>query len=104
MHEADLVVLELSMRAPGVIRGREPVGPFGLEDAVDRVPVQVRQDMREDEGEVVEREASGAAQRADDGTLFLTGLPGQLVGSRRAVLAVGGPRLRHLRMVSVETP
>jgi hypothetical protein len=70
VHEADLVVLELSMRAPGAIRGREAVEPFGLEDAVDRVPVQVRQDMREDEGEVVEREASGAAQRADDGALL----------------------------------
>src|SRR3954447_11156678 len=56
----------------------------------------MRQEVREDEGEIVEREAGGAAQGADDGALLLARLPGQLVRTRRAVLAVGGTALAPL--------
>ena len=42
MHEADLVVLEAAVRLAGLLSGRQPVEALGLEDAVDRVPVQVR--------------------------------------------------------------
>src|ERR1700709_1930795 len=58
--------------------------------------LRMRQEVGEDEGEVVEREAGGAAQGADDGTLLLTRLPGQLMGARRAILAVGGAALAPL--------
>src|SRR5829696_8269018 len=56
----------------------------------------MRQEMGDDEGEVVEREPGGMAQRTDDGALLLTGLPRQRVGPGRAVLAVGGPALAPL--------
>ena len=104
MHEADLVVLEAAVRLASLFGGRQPVEALGLEDAVDRVPVQVRQEVREDEGEIVERKACAAAERAHDGALLIGGFPRQLMRPGGAVLAVGGPRLRHLRMVSVETP
>ena len=39
VHEADLIVLEVSMRATGAISRREAVEAFRLEDAVDGIPV-----------------------------------------------------------------
>jgi len=96
VHEADLIVLEVSMGAAGAISRREAVEAFRLENAVDGIPVQMRQEMGDDEGEVVEREAGGAAQRTDDGALLLTGLPRQPVGPGRAVLAVSGSALAPL--------
>src|SRR3954467_15534195 len=45
--------------------------------------------MGEDEGEVIEREAGGAAQGADMARSSSAHLPGQLVRPRGAVLAVG---------------
>jgi hypothetical protein len=55
------------------------------------------------EDEVIEREACRAAQRADDGPLLLPGCPGQIVGAERSWQSCG-PRLRHVRTVSVDTP
>lgn len=78
MHEAELTVLELSVRIAVPIGWRKAFEPFGLEDAVDSVPVQVRQDLDDDEGEIVEREACGPAQRAYDGASLLGCLSGQL--------------------------
>ena len=82
MHEADLVVLERTVRFARALGRRQAVEAFSLEDAVDGVPVQMRQEVRENEGEIVEREAGGAAQGADDGALLLARLPGQLVRPR----------------------
>jgi hypothetical protein len=64
----------------------------------------VRQEVGDHEGEVVEREAGGAAQLADHGALLLAAFQGSLRGRLEAVPAVLGPRLRHLRTVSVLTP
>ncbi len=52
--------------------------------------------MGDDEGEVVEWEVGGAAQGADDGTLLLSGLPGQAVRTGGAVQAVGDATLAPL--------
>ena len=62
VDEADLVVFECAVRFARALGGREAVEALGLEDAVDRVPVQMRQEVREDEGEIVEGKASGAAE------------------------------------------
>src|ERR1700712_4550930 len=48
VHEADPVRLELSMLALGAVSRRQPVEPFSLEDAVDGIPVQMREEGRED--------------------------------------------------------
>src|SRR3712207_6983303 len=53
----------------------------------------VGQEVRDHEGEVVEREAGGAAQGADHGALLRAGLPGQLVRPGGPVEAALGPAL-----------
>jgi hypothetical protein len=82
VHEANLVLLEGAGWLTRALGRRQPVEPFSLEDAIDSIPVQVRQKVREDEGEVVERKAGGAVLGANDGTLLLTRLPGQRVRPR----------------------
>src|SRR4051794_29306304 len=68
----------------------------GLEDAVDVVAAEVRQEVADHEGEVVEREAGRAPQGAHHGALLLARLPGQLVRTRGTVEAVPGPALAPL--------
>ncbi len=96
VDEAELVLLEL---ARGLLR-RGPDRPSAqalrFEDAVDVVAAQVRQEVGDDEGEVVEREAGRPAQGANDGALLLARLPGQLVRTSGAVEAVPGPALAPL--------
>jgi len=93
VDEANLVVPESSLWLAGLLGGRQAVQAFGLEDAVDGVPVEVRQEVAHHEGEVVEREACGAAQRAHDGAFLIASFPRQLLRPGRAVLAVGGTAL-----------
>ncbi len=50
--------------------------------------VEVREEVGDDEGQVVESEAGGAAERADHGALLFGGLPGQPARPRGAVEAV----------------
>ena len=78
----------MPLSALALLRRRQAAQPFGLEDAVDRIAVEMRQEVRDDEGEIIERKAGGLAQGADDGPLFLGGFPGQLVRPAAVVLAV----------------
>jgi hypothetical protein len=64
----------------------------------------MRQEVRDDEGEVIQRKAGRAAHSADDRPLLLRGFPGQLVQRLLWSWRPCAPRLRHLRMVSVLTP
>src|SRR3712207_4200695 len=77
--DAEIAVPELALAPPRPVRARQGASaqPLGAEDAPDAVAVQVRQEVGDDEGEVVEREAGGPAKRADHGPLLLRGLPGQ---------------------------
>ena len=93
MQEAEVVVLEAAGLALGLLGGRQAVQPLGLEDAGDGVAVQVGQDVGDHEGEVIEGEAGGLPQGADDRPLLLAGLPGQLVRPGRAVQTGLGPAL-----------
>ena len=93
VHEAEIVVLERAALALALLRRRQAAEPLRLEDAVDRIAVEMRQEVRDDEGQIVERKAGGLAQSADDGALFLGGFPGQLVRPAGVVLAVLGSAL-----------
>ncbi len=104
VHEAKIVVFEGPVRLARPACGRQAAQALGLQDAVDRVAVEVGQKVGDHEGEVIQREAGCTPQSADDGPLLLGGLPGELMRPARVVLAVGGPALRHLRIVSVDTP
>ena len=55
MHAADLVVFEDAMRLADLFGGRQAIEALGLENAVDRMPVQVRQEVADDEGPRIER-------------------------------------------------
>jgi hypothetical protein len=70
------------------VSGWQTVQPLGLEDTVDGIAIEVRQEVGHHKGEVIEGKASGPAQGTDDGPLLVCGFPGQLVGPGRAVLAV----------------
>ncbi|EIM24383.1 hypothetical protein MicloDRAFT_00070360 [Microvirga lotononidis] len=78
--------------------------PLRLEDAVSRIAVEMRQEVRDREGEVIEQKAGGLAQSADDRPLFLGGFSGQLARPAAMILTVMASRLRHLRMLSVLNP
>ena len=104
VHEAEVVVLERAALALALLRRRQAAQPFGLEDAVDGIAVEMRQEVGDHEGQVIERKAGGLAQGADDGPLLLGGFPGQLVRpAAEWSWQSCAPRLRHLRMVSVLT-
>src|SRR3954471_21023968 len=62
----------------------------------DRIPVQVRQEVGNHEGEIVEWEAGGTAQGADHGALLLARLPRQLARAAGAVPALRRPTLAPL--------
>jgi hypothetical protein len=83
--------LNFAAALSGVAGGGPAAQARRLEDAVDVVPVEVRQEVGDDEGEVVEREAGGAAQLADHGALLLARLPGQPARAAGAVPAALGP-------------
>ena len=87
VHEAEPVLLEGSIGLARAAMGGKAVEALSFEDAVDGIPVQVGQEVGDHKGEIIQRKASRAAQGADDGALFLTGFPGQLVRPSRAVLA-----------------
>ena len=59
--------------------GLQQVEAFSPEDAVDCVPVQTRQEVADDKGEIIERKAGVLAERPHDGELLIAGAPGQLM-------------------------
>src|SRR5215218_6071884 len=67
MHKAEIIGLERTIRLPRSAWPRQAAQALGFEDTVDCVPVQVGQEVADDEGEVVEREAGCTPQSADDG-------------------------------------
>ena len=69
------------------------VQAFGLEDTPDAVAIEVRQEMGDDEGGVVEWEVGGAPQAADDGASFFSGFPRELVWAGGVVKAIRGASL-----------
>ena len=68
MDEAKVIVMEAALAFSEPVCGgiRPAVQALGLEDAPDAVAVEVRQEMADDEGEVIEREVGGTPQAADD--------------------------------------
>ena len=75
---------------------RPAVQALGPEDAPDAVAVALGQEVADHEGEVVEGEVGGAAERADHGVPLVRGLPGQLVRLGGAVEAVARAPLAPL--------
>src|SRR5437870_13746922 len=96
MHKAKIVLLEAAVRSAGAISRREAAQALGFQDAVDRIAIEMRQEMSDHKGQVIQRKAGGPPQRADNGALLLTGLPGQLVRAAGVVLAVGRTALAPL--------
>lgn len=68
-HEANVVVLERAVLPFALMSGRQASQTLGLEDAVDRIAVEMRQKVRDHEGEVIKRKAAGLPQGADENGL-----------------------------------
>src|SRR3954470_15020602 len=102
MDEAEVVVLERALAFGRLCRYwlGPAVEAFGLENAPDAVAIEMRQEMGDDKGQVIEGEVGDPAQRADNGALLLGRLPGQAVWPAEWSRQSAAPRLRHLRMVS----
>ena len=78
VHKAEVIVLEGALAFGGLCRWRfgPAVEAFGPEDAPDAVAVEMRQEVGDDEGQVVEGKVGDPTERADNGTLLLGCLPG----------------------------
>ena len=90
VHKAEVIVLEGALAFGGLRRWRcgPAVEAFGPEDAPDAVAIETRQEGSDDKGQVVEGKVGDPTERADNGTLLLGCLPGQLVRPRRVVQAI----------------
>ena len=90
MDEAEVIVLEGALAFSRLCRCRlgAAVQPLGLEDAPDAVAIEMRQEMADDKGQVIEGEVGEPTQCANNGALLPGGLPGRLVRSRRMVQTV----------------
>src|SRR5215204_3097567 len=87
VDEAEIVLLEGAAAPPGPARSRQAAQPFGPENAIDAVAVQMWQEVAHHKGEIVKGKAGGPAQGTDDGPLLVCGLPGQRVGTAGAIPA-----------------
>ena len=96
MDEAKIVVLEGPIWLAGAACGRQTAQALGFQDAVDRVTVEMRQEVADHKGQVIQGKARRTPQGAHKGPLFIRGCPGQLVRAAGAVLAVGRPALAPL--------
>jgi hypothetical protein len=106
MHKAEVVVLERALAFGRLCRYW--LGPaieaFGLEDAPDAVAIEMRQEMGDDKvsssrAKLVTRRSVQTMARSSS-VAFHGSRCGRAERSRQSV----APRLRHLRMVSVDTP
>ena len=88
MDEAEIVVPDRAALGAGAAALVVIAPALSLEDAVDGIAVEMRQEVRDDEGQIIEGKAGGLAQGADDGALFLGGLPGQLMRPTAVILTV----------------
>src|SRR5215217_3947863 len=89
MHKAEIIGLERTIRLTRPAWPRQAAQALGFQDAVDRVAVEVGQEVGDYKGEVIQRKAGCATQRTDNGALFFRCFPGQLVRAARVVLAIG---------------
>jgi hypothetical protein len=86
----------LRARLAGAACGRQTAQTLGFQDAVDRVPIEMRQKVGDHKGQVIQGKARRTTQGADDGPLLLGGFPGQLVRPAGVVLTVGRATLAPL--------
>lgn len=59
---------------------RSSVEAFGPQDAIDVVAIEMRQEVAKHEGKVIQREARGSPDSADDRALLFGDAPRQLFG------------------------
>src|SRR5947209_3461644 len=88
VNKAKIILFEgsLSLYWSGRDRSGSAVQSLRLQNAPDAITIQVRQKMRDDEGQVIQSEVGDSAQRTDYRAFFLGRLPGQLVRPGGAIL------------------
>ena len=80
------------------------VQALGLEDAPDTVAIEVRQEVADNKGQIIEGKVGGAAHSAEMARSSSVAFHGSRWGLAEWSRQSSAPRLRHLRMVSVLTP
>ena len=53
MDEAEVVVLDRAAPTLALLRRGQAAQPFGFENAVDRIAVEMRQEVRDHEGQII---------------------------------------------------
>ena len=96
VHEAEIVVLEGPVRLAGAACGRQTAQALGFQNAVDRVSIEMRQEVGDHKGKVIQRKTRRTPQRTDNGALLLGGFPRELVRAAGVVLAVARTALTPL--------
>src|ERR1700709_1610770 len=90
VDEAKIVVSEGTLSLGRTFReGFWPtIKAFCLENTPDAVAIEVRQEVADNKGKIVEREVGGLAHGTNDGPLFFRSLPGQLMRACGMVEAI----------------
>lgn len=70
--EANIIVLERAALAVALMSGRQAAQPIGLDHGVDRIVIEMRQDIRDHKREIIEREACSRAQTMASSSLVLS--------------------------------
>src|SRR5215213_1137372 len=96
MHKAEIIGLERTIRLTRSAWLRQAAQALGFQDAVDRVAVEVGQEMGDHKGQVIQRKAGSATQRTDNGALFFCCFPRELVRAAGVVLAISRSALTPL--------
>src|SRR5215207_8885307 len=104
MHKAEIIGLERTIRLPRSAWPRQAAQALGFQDAVDRWRLRwgrkwVTTKVRSSKGKPVARRSAQTMARSSS-VAFQGSLCGRLEWSWQSA----APRLRHLRMVSVDTP
>src|SRR5215213_2230879 len=79
MHKAEIIGLERTIRLTRSAWLRQAAQALGFQDAVDRVAVEVGQEVGDHKAQVIQRKAGGATQGTDNSPFFFRCFPGQLV-------------------------
>jgi hypothetical protein len=77
MYEAKVIVLEDALTASRLSRSRRPapIKAFTAKNPPNAIAVEVRQEVHDDEGQVIEREIRALPHGADHSSLLLRCLP-----------------------------
>ena len=106
VHEAEVILLEGALALSGSFRNTlcPTVQALGLEDAPDAVAIEVRQEVADNKGQIIEAKLVARRTAQTMARSSSVAFHGSRCGLAEWSRQSCAPRLRHLQMVSVLTP